>query len=196
MRQKICSIVFAVNLLFTATNCLAQWRADHTPDGLFKFAFSIFENFQLMYRIDGAIDENKIISMLGEPIEKKEWSESDSQEPGLSNRYKSSIYEGLEIITVSPLVGNGKKIWLNRIRLKSSNYVLVGGLRIGQPINDFMDKLGIKNGMYDKDTDKIKLTASGNENIDGVSFAGHATVTIGISKSGKVTSVEWEYWAD
>ena len=196
VRKRFFTFVLAVLISATCSDKLAGEDITGHAEQLTLFAFSVFDGFQLTHRADGAVEEAAILQHLGHPSDIKEWQESDKWEPGLVNKYKNYLYKGLEITTVTPQAGEHPNAWLERIVVTSPRYRLRSGLRVGEPLAAFIYVLGEPEIPLYRDRDEVKYYAETIQTLDGVAFAGHATITLMIDKNGKVKAISWWYWAD
>lgn len=196
VRKRFFTFVLAVLISATCSDKLAGENITGHAERLTLFAFSVFDGFQLTHRADGAVEEVVILQHLGHPSDIKEWQESDKREPGLVNKYKIYLYKGLEITTVTPQTGKQPGTWIERIVVTSPRYRLSSGLRVGEPLAAFIHVLGEPEIPFDRDRGEVKYYTESIQILDGVAFAGHATITIMVDKNGKVKAISWWYWAD
>jgi hypothetical protein len=196
VRKHFFTFVLAVLFSAACSDELAAKNRTGHAERLTLFAFSVFDGLQLAHRADGAVEEAVILKHLGHPSAIKELQESDKREPGLANRYRTYIYEGLEITTVTPQAGKSPGTWLERIVVTSQQYRLSSGLHIGEPIASFIQVLGEAEAPFDRDKGEVKYYAETIQMLDGVTFAGHVTITFTIDKNEKVKAISWWYWAD
>jgi len=196
MRKRFFTFVLAVLISAACSDKLAAENTTWHAERLSLFGFSVFDGFQLAHRADGAVEEAVILQHLGNPTDIKEWQEPDKREPGLVTTYRTYIFKGLEITTVAPQTGKQPGTWLERIVVTSPRYRLRCGLRVGEPLAAFIHVLGDPGKSFDSDKGEVKYYAETAQMVDGVTFAGHATITFVIDKNGKVKAINWWYWAD
>jgi hypothetical protein len=196
VRKRFFTFVLAVLISATCSDKLAGENITGHAERLSLFAFSVFDGFQLAHRADGAVEEAVILQHLGHPTDIKKWQESDKREPGLINKYRTYIYNGLSITIVTPQTGEQPGTWLERIVVTSPRYRLSSGLRVGEPLAAFIHVLGDPVKSFDRNKGEVKYYAEAVQMLDGVTFAGHATITIMVDKNRKVKAISWWYWAD
>lgn len=188
MTRKLNRFILVMALLGVSLTFANDLESKENRQFLEYFAFTMFCPGISDLRTDGAVTETNILERFGNPNSVKTWKEPDRREPGITNLYKQFEYDGLSITIGGP--ENSFESWLKMIILKSAKYELIGGLRIGEPVDKFIRLLGppqYSGYTFIAHTYAVK---------EGVTFAGHATVKLSVNDEGKVDKISLEYWAD
>ena len=75
-------------------------------------------------------------------------------------------------------------------------FVLRYGLRIGDPVEKFEQKLGPWRGKRSTGESSVSFYAGGFGEPGGMTHDAHATVTLEVDRDGAVSSIDIDYWAD
>jgi hypothetical protein len=139
---------------------------------------------------------DKVISAYGEPKSKQIRQVTDPYEPEDSATYVDLTYpDGRIQLSCS---SSEADCWIQTFETSSFSSDLGCGLRIGQPVHEFVTKL---EAMQD-----LKYSSPGSKKLDiswdkywceeGVLFARHASITLNLAADDSVERISWGYFAD
>lgn len=126
--------------------------------------------------------KDDIALRFGNPIGMKTWTKPDIQEPGVINEYNIWKYDGLEITTVTPHVGDEPHTWLQEIVLTNHNYSLRYGLKLGDHKFKFESELG-----------KPSKEKAGTAYYKDIQARAYMDLTIEYDTNGRAKKILWLY---
>jgi hypothetical protein len=139
---------------------------------------------------------DKVISAYGEPKSKQIRQVTDPYESEDSATYVELTYpDGRIQLSCS---SSEADCWIQTFETSNSSSDLGCGLRIGQPVHEFVTKL---EAMQD-----LKYSSPGSKKLDiswdkywceeGIWFARHASITLNLAADDSVERISWGYFAD
>ena len=191
--KLLSSVVLCSTLAFSSAYS-AEGPDDETTVAAFEFAFMVFEDFRITPEI-GVVYEPVFSERFGHP-ERTETSE-EYGDPTFKVIRESIFYDGLEIVVTRAINDPPSGwTWLNRVHVSSPMFVLRYGLRIGDPVEKFEQKLGPWRGKRSTGESSVSFYAGGFGEPGGMTHDAHATVTLEVDRDGAVSSIDIDYWAD
>lgn len=175
----------------------------HGPDADFyssrnpvdRFVFQVFQNKSLLHEMDSASQEGleRIFLKPNKVEDKVNVVPSTAPFPGGKWIVRTLEYPGLSIGLNIPPDPDNEGTGIYSLRITGSQYALTDGLRVGEPISEFIRVLG---------KDKVRrVPAAASDYIiyDEVLFRTSVasgdevayTVTLRTDKTGRVISAEW-----
>jgi len=192
--MRLIARLFAVALCLPGAALPADSPDEYTTPAVFEFAFYVFEEFRITPEI-GVVYEPVLSEHFGRP-EKSEKREAFG-DPTYRVINETISYDGVEIeISRAVDAAPSDWTWLNRVRITSPKYRLRHGLRVGESVAAFEERLGPWRGRHPDDRSSVSFDAGGFCEPGGVTHAAHGTVTLELDGTGTVTAVDIEYWAD
>ena len=185
--------------LFALLHVPALLMAEGPEEGIsqesFEFAFLIFDEFRITPEI-GVIYPPFMNEYLGIP-EKSEVSEQGTRDPTYTVYQEILFFDGLEVAVARGVDAKPSDwTWLESVYVTSPNYKLKSGLRVGDPLELFIDRLKPVLRRNPRNAKEVSFYAGGYGEPGGVTHAAHATVTLTLDENEAVQSVRIEYWAD
>jgi len=193
--MKYLVLVVAVLLMSMPNSARPEGPDEYSSQETFEFAFMIFDEFRITPEI-GVVYEPVLREQLGIPTTSTK-SESGTRDPTYRVDREVLAYEGL-VVTISRGVDSAPSdwTWLERVQISDPRYILRTGLRVGDPLELFVEKLKPRIDFRKPGSKKISFTAGGYGEPGGVTHGAHATVTLVVDEHEIVQSVDIEYWAD
>ncbi len=193
--MKYLVLVVAISLLLIPKYARPEGPDEYSSQEAFEFAFMIFDDFRITPEI-GVVYQPVLREQLGIPTTSTK-SESGTKDPTYRVDREVLAYEGLKV-TISRGVDSAPSdwTWLERVQISDPKYVLRTGLRVGDPLELFVEKLKPRLDYRKSGSKQISYSASGYGEPGGVTHGAHATVTFVVDEHEIVQSVDIEYWAD
>ena len=174
---------------------IAEGPDEHVSQETFEFAFMIFEKFRITPEI-GVVYPPIFREQFGIPV-RSEKSESGTRDPTYRAVRETLYYDGLEL-TIARGVDSAPSdwTWLERVYITDSKYELRTGLRIGDTLELFLERLKPHLDHRKPGSNQVSFYSGGYGEPGGVTHAAHATVTLLVDEKEMVQSVAIDYWAD
>jgi hypothetical protein len=161
----------------------------------FEFAFLIFDDFRITPEI-GVVYPPFISEHLGNPI-RSEVSRQGTRDPTLTVYQEILYFDGLEIAIARGVDAKPSDwTWLEFVYITSPKYKLKSGLRVGDSLDLFAERLKSVMRSNPSDPKEVSFYSGGYGEPGGVTHAAHATVVLTLDQNEVVQSVRVEYWAD
>ena len=188
------SIVLLTLLLLRGV-VTAEGPDERVNQETFEFAFMIFEEFRITPEI-GVVYPPIFREQFGIPL-RSEKGESGTRDPTYRVVRETLYYDGLEV-TIARGVDSAPSdwTWLERVYVTDSKYELRTGLRIGDTLELFLERLKPHLNYRKPGSNRVSFYSGGYGEPGGVTHAAHATVTLHLDENEVVQSVAIEYWAD
>lgn len=188
--------LFALFVLFQVPGLL---QAEGPEEGIsqesFEFAFLVFDEFRITPEV-GVVYPPFIREHFGIP-EKSEVREQGTRDPTYTVYQERLFFDGLEIAVARGVDAKPSDwTWLEYIYITSPDYKLKSGLRVGDSLDLFVERLQPVLRRIPSNPKEVSFYSGGYGEPGGVTHAAHATVTLALDENGAVQSVRIEYWAD
>jgi hypothetical protein len=173
----------------------AEGPEEHVSQETFEFAFMIFEEFRITPEI-GVVYPPIFREQFGIPV-RSEKGESGTRDPTYRVVRETLYYEGLEV-TIARGVDSAPSdwTWLERVYVTDSKYKLRTGLRVGDTLELFLERLKPHLDYRKPGSNQVSFYSGGYGEPGGVTHAAYATVTLLVNEKEIVRSVAIDYWAD
>jgi hypothetical protein len=182
-------------LFLTPGAVIAEGPDERVNQETFEFAFMIFEEFRITPEI-GVVYPPIFAEQFGIPV-RSEKGESGTRDPTYRVVRETLYYDGLELTIVRGVDSAPSDwTWLERVYITDSKYELRTGLRIGDKLELFLERLRPHLDYRKPGSKQVSFYSGGYGEPGGVTHAAHATVTLLVDEGEMVQSVAIDYWAD
>lgn len=174
---------------------IAEGPDERVNQETFEFAFMIFEEFRITPEI-GVVYPPIFREQFGIPV-RSEKGESGTRDPTYRVVRETLYYDGLEV-TITRGVDSAPSdwTWLERVHVTDSKYKLRTGLRVGDPLELFLERLKPRLDYRKPGSNQVSFYSGGYGEPGGVTHGAHATVTLLVDEKEIVRSVAIDFWAD